>query len=239
VSARLNLLSRKWTNSTSNLYNGLRTKHFTESPEFGPEIASLLSDVDLSTMQLPAIFGKFFRLAAICASAVLCAFPAAAATLERLEPAKMMELSTEIVRGKVLYCTASYRPPVVWTNCEVEVLERLKGQGGARVMVSVPGGTSSGIRQTYSGAPVLERGADYLLFLWQGKSSLKQIVGLSQGLLTIVKDEKGNLVAFRNKIEERMVDARGVEVEDKALRIRLTEMRQQLGAPTQTGAQKP
>jgi hypothetical protein len=155
----------------------------------------------------------------------LCLAPAGAATLERMEPEKMIEVSTEIVRGKVLYCSGTYRPPVIWTLCEVAVTERFKGAPAARVLVAVPGGVSSGIRQSYAGAPVLERDREYLFFLWQGKSGMKQIVGLCQGLLTISKDAQGNLVAFRGKTDERMLDAAGKEVQDSGLWMRLHEMR--------------
>ncbi len=155
---------------------------------------------------------------------------APAATLEQLSTERMISESTEIVRGKVSYCLATYRPPVVWTTCEVVVTERLKGAPAARVMVAVPGGTSAslGIRQAYAGAPTLERDKDYLFFLWQGKSGLKQIMGLSQGLMSIVKDEKGNLIAFRGKTDERLLDASGREVTDSAFRMRLVDMRSKI-----------
>ncbi|GAB4363549.1 MAG: hypothetical protein OHK0021_07470 [Bryobacter sp.] len=165
-------------------------------------------------------FGLFRAALCMCLPTFL-----PAATLEKLEPSKMIEVATEIVRGKVLYCAGTYRPPVIWTNCEIVVSERLKGSGGARVLISIPGGSASGIRQSYSGAPTLERDKEYLFFLWQGKSGLKQIVGLCQGLLTIVKDDKGNLVAFRNKVDERMVDSSGREVADVAFRQRLDVLR--------------
>lgn len=150
-----------------------------------------------------------------------------AATLEQLSPERLISESTEIVRGKVTYCVATYRPPVIWTMCEVAVSERYKGVEAAKVMVAVPGGIaqSLGIRQSYAGAPTLEREKEYLFFLWQGKSGMKQIMGLSQGLLSIVKDEKGNLIAYRGKTEERMLDASGREVTDTDFRMRLTEMR--------------
>ncbi len=164
-------------------------------------------------------------LAAILAACALSVSGGKAATLERLSTERLIAESTEIVRGKVLYCTSTYRPPVVFTLCEVQVTERLKGAPSARVSVAIPGGVSSGIRQSYAGAPTLQRDQEYLFFLWQGKSGLKQIMGLCQGLLNIVKDEKGNLVAFRGKTEERMLDSTGQEVQDRGLSMHLNEMR--------------
>lgn len=160
-----------------------------------------------------------------------------AATLEKLSTDRLIAESTEIVRGRVTYCVANYRPPVIWTMCEVAVSERYKGAPAARVMVAVPGGTALnlGIRQAYAGAPTLERDKDYLFFLWQGKTGLKQIMGLSQGLLSIVKDEKGNLIAYRAKTEERMLDATGHEITDTDFRMRLTEMRAKIQLGIQGG----
>jgi hypothetical protein len=178
--------------------------------------------LEQAKMRFLVHFGS--SVAAIILGGAMCA---PAATLEQLSTERMIAESTEIVRGKVSYCLATYRPPVVWTTCEVVVTERLKGAPAARVMVAVPGGTSAslGIRQAYAGAPTLERDKDYLFFLWQGKSGLKQIMGLSQGLMSIVKDEKGNLIAFRGKAEERLLDASGREVMDSEFRMRLVEMR--------------
>ncbi len=172
-----------------------------------------------------ALCAQFRLLLAGLATLAGFAVVTQAATLERLAPERMIEVSTEIVRGRVLYCTSTYRPPVIWTQCEIAVSERFKGAAASRVMVSVPGGVSSGIRQSYAGAPTLERDREYLLFLWQGKNGLKQIVGLCQGLLAISKDANGNLVAFRGKTEERMLDAAGREVTDSGLTMRLNEMR--------------
>jgi hypothetical protein len=143
--------------------------------------------------------------------------PTCAATLEKLSNDRLISESTEILRGTVLYCTNEYRPPVIYTICEVNVTERLKGPAAARVQVAIPGGTAAGFRQTIEGAPTLQRGGEYLLFLWQGKSGLKQIMGLSQGLMNVVKDAQGNLIVVRAKSEERMVDSLGKPVEDSTL----------------------
>ena len=60
-----------------------------------------------------------------------------------------------------------------------------KGAEAPVVDVYLHGGTFQGLRQTFSGTPELTEGADYVFFLWAGKSGNRQIIGLSQGVLDI------------------------------------------------------
>ncbi len=148
-----------------------------------------------------------------------------AATLEQLSNERLIDESTEIVRGTVVYCNQIYRQPVIWTVCEINVSERFKGPTAAKVQIAIPGGTASGLRQSFEGSPSLTRNGEYLFFLWQGKSGLKQIMGLSQGLLNIARDEKGNLILTRAKAEDRMVDAAGNPIADPGVNIRLSDFK--------------
>jgi hypothetical protein len=158
-----------------------------------------------------------------------------AATLEQLSEQRLIEESTEIVRGTVLFCQQSYRQPMIWTLCDVTVTERFKGAAGNRVQVAIPGGTSGGFRQSFEGTPNLVRNGEYLFFLWQGKSGLKQIMGLSQGLLNVVRNEQGNLILVRGKSNEQMVDAAGRAVEDSGMTMPLEQMRRRIAGRTGTG----
>ena len=161
-----------------------------------------------------------------------------AATLEQLSEARLIDESTEILRGKVNYCNQIYLRPVIWTVCEVNVTERFKGQTASKVQVAIPGGTVSGFRQSFEGSPTLERDTDYLFFLWQGKNGLKQIMGLSQGLLNIVKDEKGNLMVARAKVEDRMVTPEGKPVEDPGVNLRFSDLRARMTNRLSKGARQ-
>ncbi len=156
-----------------------------------------------------------------------------AATLEQLSEARLIDESTEIVRGTVTYCNQIYRQPVIWTVCEVAVTERFKGQQAAKIQVAIPGGTASGFRQSFEGSPTLTRNSEYLFFLWQGKSGLKQIMGLSQGLLNIVKDANGNLMVARAKTEDRMVNPEGQPSQDPGVNLRLSDMRSRISSRQQ------
>jgi hypothetical protein len=160
------------------------------------------------------------------------------ATLEQLSEARLIDESTEIVRGTVVYCNNTYRPPVIWTVCEVNVTESFKGQPSAKIQVAIPGGTAGGYRQSFEGAPTLARNAQYLFFLWQGKSGLKQIMGLSQGLLNVVRDDKGNLIIVRGKSSEQMVNAAGQPVEDSGVNMPLDAMRRAISTRQPRGARQ-
>ncbi len=161
---------------------------------------------------------------------------ARAATLEQLSTERLIDESTEILRGTVVYCNYLYRAPMIWTVCEVNVAERFKGAEAGKVTVAIPGGVASGYRQTFEGTPALERNSEYLFFLWQGKSGLKQIMGLSQGLLTISKDAKGNLVAVKPASAERMLNGAGQPVQDAGWTMRLTDLSARIQTRAKTGA---
>jgi hypothetical protein len=164
--------------------------------------------------------------------------PAPSATLEKLSNDRLIAESTEIVRATVLYCANEFRRPLIYTICELNVTERLKGPAASRVQVAIPGGVAAGYRQTIEGAPTLQRNAEYLFFLWQGKSGLKQIMGLSQGMMNVVRNADGSLELVRAKSEDRMVDANGKPIEDSPFAMRYNEMAAKVRAKL-TGATLP
>ncbi|MCW5981218.1 MAG: hypothetical protein KIT09_24255 [Bryobacteraceae bacterium] len=152
--------------------------------------------------------------------------PLRSATLERLSLEEMIEQSTEIVRGRVLGTRTVLRGPVVYTLVQVQIDESWKGPRTGRVEVAIPGGVYGGARQSFSGAPTLDAGPDYLLFLWTGKAAVTQVIGLSQGVFVVARDANGQRIASRPASPERMLDPRtGAEVRDSAMAMPLDEMR--------------
>ena len=95
---------------------------------------------------------------------------------------------------------------MIYTWYTLQVVERWKGGSGAQIQVAVPGGEAGGFRQTIAGAPVLENGKDYVLFIWTSRSGLPQIIGLAQGLFDVKRDLNGRLGARRAAITEPMLD---------------------------------
>lgn len=170
--------------------------------------------------------------APLTALLVTCAAGVApGATLERLSMDEMVAKSTDIVRGRVTASTATVRTSlsrsgIVYTAYTIEVAERWKGAGATRLNVAVPGGAAAnGIRQTFPGAPELAPSAEYVFFLWTGRSGLTQIIGLSQGLMNLVPDVNGKLMVSRPASAEPMVDRSGNPVVDRGFAMTLAEFR--------------
>jgi hypothetical protein len=162
-----------------------------------------------------------------------CMSPLQSATLERLSLDDMIAKSTSIVRGKVASAYAAASGPVIYTNYTVEVSERLKGAAGSSVQVSVPGGVANGLRQTFSGAPTLNPGDEFVFFLFTGRDGRTAIIGLTQGLFALPSDGSSDPVSTRSASRELMLDrTSGRPVKDETMVMRLSELRTRIGKAT-------
>lgn len=162
---------------------------------------------------------------------------ASAATLSRLSLDDMINQSTAIVHVRVLGFDAGFRGPVIYTRYHVQVLERWKGNGQATLDVAIPGGTANGYRQSFSGAPQLVEGNEYLLFLWTSKSGLTQIIGLTQGLFDLTRDAAGAVTAVRSASSNSMLDpVSGKVVTDREIRMQLPDLSMRIAATLGNGA---
>lgn len=159
------------------------------------------------------------------ATAVVFTVPALATTLERLSLADMTQKSTAIIRGHVSGCTGEMRQNLIYTRCDVTVSETWKGTPHPRASVYVPGGRVGRLMQTIAGAPALEIGQEYVIFLWAGRSGINQVIGLHQGVFQLLHDSKGKAMAQRMATSERMLDATGQEVPDQGLRYSASELK--------------
>jgi hypothetical protein len=152
-----------------------------------------------------------------------------AATLERLSLEEMAQKSTAVVRGRVTDSYAAVHGSTIYTHYRVQVTDTWKGAGGTTLDVVVPGGVAGGLRQTFSGAPQLVAGHEYLLFLWTSRSGLTHITGYSQGVFSIRRDDTGD-VALRNATTELMLDSAGKPVRDEAVTLKLRDLRQRVAS---------
>jgi hypothetical protein len=162
---------------------------------------------------------------------------AAGATLERLTLEDMIQKSTAIVRGRVTGSYGALRGSVIYTHYTVQVTERWKGSQASVLDVVVPGGIAQGLRQTFSGAPKLSAGGEYVFFLWTGSSGLTNIIGLSQGVFDLKQAGK-DFVASRPASAEAMLDASGRFVRDEAVQFRLTALRNRITTTLARSARK-
>jgi hypothetical protein len=159
--------------------------------------------------------------------ATLVGFLAAAqaTTLQQLSTDDMIRQSTAIVRVKVAAASTGVRGRDIYTYYQFQVLETLKASGSGPVQVAVPGGVAGGLREMVPGAPTLTAGQEYVIFLWTSKSGLTQVIGLSQGLFTVMQDAAGNPVLVRPAAPALMLDRTGNVVDDKAVTMKLSDLR--------------
>lgn len=159
-------------------------------------------------------------------TAALLAGSSWTATLERLSLDAMILQSTQIVRGRATRAWSAPRGSVVYTHHAIAVTETLKGTSRPEVHVAIPGGTAGRLRQRFAGAPDVVPGQEYVFFLWTGRSGIPQVIGLSQGLLRLARDARGELIAGRSAVSDTMLDAEtGQPVVDRGLSITLPQLR--------------
>ena len=166
----------------------------------------------------------------------LCAVALPAATLERLSLDDLITKSTAIVRAKVLNSYTASSGPVIYTHYQLQVSETLKGSGSGTADVQFPGGVANNLRQTFAGVPQFNVGDEFVFFLWTGRSGAAQVLGLTQGLFSVMPGGSADPLTVRSASHEIMLDrSTGKQVKDQTLSMRLSELRARIGA-TLTGA---
>ena len=163
---------------------------------------------------------------------------AQAATLRQLSLDNMTEQSTAVVRGRVVGSYAALLGSIIYTHYKIEVLERWKGPESSLLDIVVPGGTAEGFQQSFPGVPRLSEGSEYVLFLWKGSSGLTNIMGLSQGLFDLKRDQGGEATAWRAATAETMLDSAGRLVKDEPVLIRLQALRERVASVLARGVRK-
>lgn len=158
--------------------------------------------------------------------AVALALAAWATTLERLTLDEMILKSTAIVRGTVLESSAVQRGNIIYTVYRLQVSERIKGGSSASTTeIYLPGGAIGGFRQSFAGTPQLNRGAEYVVFLWTSPKGIPQAVGLGQGVFDVKSSSTGELILSRGPLEAEVLDAAGKPVTDLGLKLTLNSLR--------------
>ena len=152
--------------------------------------------------------------------------PLSGVTMQQLSTDDLAVKSTAIVRGHVVDSYTALVGSTVYTHYHVAVTETWKGAASSTVDVALPGGTASGIRQTYAGVPQLSTGTDYLLYLWTSPvSGITMPTGFSQGIFAVTSDPSSNLMISRSATAESMLDSSGRPVQDQAVLMRLADMK--------------
>ena len=165
--------------------------------------------------------------------------PGKATTLQKLSLDDMARESTLIVRARVLSSSGVLRGQDVYTLYQLQVLEGWKAAGVQQLQVAVPGGVASGLRQSIAGAPSLNTGAEYVMFLWTSRSGLTQVIGLSQGLFDVKQNASGHAVVARPAAGELMLDKAGHVVRSEAIVMPLADLRAEIERVLAAGKKSP
>jgi hypothetical protein len=164
----------------------------------------------------------------LCALAAISSAGLRATTLQQLSLNQMIQLSTAIVQGQVTPTGGAFRGSIIYTHYQVLVSQVLKGSPAGQIDVAVLGGTAGGFRQDYAGAPTMVPGQEYVLFLWTSKSGLTQVIGLSQGLFSVVSNSSGQTTLVRPASTERMLGPNGQPVTDSNVELSLNDLRKRI-----------
>jgi hypothetical protein len=111
-------------------------------------------------------------------------------TLEDLE-----RIATDIFVGTVERTRAAWDQDhrVIETEVRIRIDQRVKGRGGPRTTVVVPGGIVGEIGMRRSGAATFKTGERVLLFAEPGRSARLRPVGLYQGKMRVRHDGARNI----------------------------------------------
>jgi len=154
--------------------------------------------------------------------------PLRCATLERLTLDEMISKSSAIVRGKVTDSWAALTGSVIYTHYRIQASETYKGGSLNFREIVVTGGTVNGIHQNFSGSPTLNKGSEFVFFLWTSKAGLTQIIGLSQGAFNLTPMSSGDSMVTRFASTEHVVDQAGNDATDSNFQMRLGDLRSQV-----------
>ncbi len=146
-------------------------------------------------------------------------------TLRQLSLDDMILQSTLIVRGNVQPGTAVFHGSMIFTHYTVQVTETYKGRAPSQFDIGVPGGIVHGVIQRFAGAPLFSTSQDYVLFLWTSKTGLTQVIGLSQGLFSVISISGAPPTVVRAAASERMLNSAGQPVNDNDIRMSLSELK--------------
>jgi hypothetical protein len=122
---------------------------------------------------------------------VLCAGAAYATSAVQLDVAALTEKSSLIVVGTVdsKECKWDAGKAGIWTHYELTVAETLKGTHEKSREVVIRGGVVGEIGQHVSGAGSLDKGAEYVLFLWKDDDGRLRLQGMRQGAFKVSERE--------------------------------------------------
>jgi hypothetical protein len=84
----------------------------------------------------------------------------------------------------------------------------------------------------------LQTGSEYVLFLWTSEKGITYLIGFSQGMFSVDQQPDGSVQLSRPQIGETMLDARGREVQDHAVRMNMADLKVRIRSTLASGVRK-
>jgi hypothetical protein len=143
----------------------------------------------------------------LAGAALLALIPAAgtrvvATTIARMSLAEVVAASDTIVQGRVEGARSFWRGNQVWTEVTLAVSQGLKGTPGGRLTFEQLGGRVDApvpLEMSVPGLPEHRAGDEGFYFLQAGGPGQRVIVGLSLGLVRVLRDDRGAYVGAEGR----------------------------------------
>ena len=148
---------------------------------------------DMAVVRYP--LGPKLITAALLAACLGRAGGAEASTMLALDLAELTARADDVVLATVIGARAEPARGLIVTRVLVRVEVTVAGRSGPadELEVIVPGGELDGLGLLVQGAPRLEPGRRYLLFLERTNPSFR-VVGMAQGAMPVEEDRRGRLL---------------------------------------------
>lgn len=166
-------------------------------------------------------------IAAFLVVGLLVSLPAWSASQRSLRLEELIDLSTEVVVGRVVSNETQWEGRLIVTVSTVEVEESIKGHAPSRIEITQLGGTAvhptTGLAVTMSASHQvgLGIGEEVLLFVHRTDRGLRQIVGAQQGKYVVREDARSGEaqlpVAPKRLVVTREPDGTSVRAEPMTL----------------------
>ena len=135
---------------------------------------------------------------------VFACLAAQAAIAPSLGLEQLIDGSEIIVHGRVARSWSAWDGDhkYVWTHHEIEVIDPIRGSGGAAVVVSEPGGKLDGIEMRFSGVSQYAAGEEVVLFLYRTPIGYLRTVGNGQGKYNVTPGTRAR--EFKARVREKL-----------------------------------
>jgi hypothetical protein len=158
------------------------------------------------------------RTALVCF--LLALFPGflAGATARVLTLDALIARSDRIVYGRVVSTRPVWDPATrtIWTHTELLVLDCPKGQAGATVVITEPGGILGEVGHVFVGVPTFSLNEEVVVFLSPQGGDRLRVTGLRQGVYPVRRDGNSGRRIVQSAVYTEHVSSSRVDAEPGA-----------------------